>query len=62
MCSQAKGDFARDPTSPTDAGDLQIRQYSPNTIRLYPSSVAEFAKHFHKSPDQLGPEHIRQYQ
>jgi len=42
--------------------DLQIRQYSPTTIRLYLSSVAEFAKHFHKSPDQLGPEHIRQYQ
>ena len=41
--------------------DLQIRQYSP-TIGLYLSSVAEFAKHFHKSPDQLGPEHIRQYQ
>jgi integrase/recombinase XerD len=42
--------------------DLQIRQYSPTTIRLYLSSVAEFAKHFHTSPDQLGPEHIRQYQ
>jgi integrase/recombinase XerD len=42
--------------------DLQIRQYSPTTIRLYLSSVAEFAKHFRKSPDQLGPEHIRQYQ
>ena len=42
--------------------DLQICQYSPTTIRLYLSSVAEFAKHFRKSPDQLGPEHIRQYQ
>ena len=42
--------------------DLQIRQYSPTTIRLYLSSVAEFAKHFRKSPDQLGSEHIRQYQ
>jgi len=42
--------------------DLQIRQYSPTTIRLYLSSVAEFAKHFRKSADQLGPEHIRQYQ
>ncbi len=42
--------------------DLQIRHYSPTTIRLYLHSVAEFAKHFHKPPDQLGPEHIRQYQ
>lgn len=42
--------------------DLQIRHYSPTTIRLYLHSVAEFAKHFHKPPDQLGPEEIRQYQ
>src|SRR5580698_4728302 len=42
--------------------DLQIRQYSPTTIRLYLSSVAEFAKHFRRPPDQLGPEHVRDYQ
>ena len=42
--------------------DLQIRHYSPTTIRLYLHSVAEFAQHFHKPPDQLGVEHIRQYQ
>jgi len=42
--------------------DLQIRHYSPTTIRLYLHSVAEFARHFHKLPDQLGPEQIRQYQ
>jgi integrase/recombinase XerD len=42
--------------------DLQIRHYSPTTIRIYLHSVAEFAQHFRKPPDQLGPEHIRQYQ
>jgi site-specific recombinase XerC len=28
----------------------------------YLHSVAEFARHFHKPPNQLGPEQIRQYQ
>ena len=42
--------------------DLQIRHYSPTTIRVYLHSVAEFAQHFRTPPDQLGPEQIRQYQ
>jgi integrase/recombinase XerD len=42
--------------------DLQIRHYSPNTARAYIRSIAEFAKHFGKSPDLLGAEQIREYQ
>lgn len=42
--------------------DLQIRHYSPTTIRIYLHCAAAFARHFHQPPDQLGPEHIRQYQ
>jgi site-specific recombinase XerD len=42
--------------------ELQRRNYSSKTIRLYLRHVGEFAKHFHRSPDQLGAEDIRQYQ
>jgi len=42
--------------------DLQIRNYSPSTVRCYVRSVADFAKHFKRSPDQLGSEEIRSWQ
>src|SRR5213594_3538774 len=42
--------------------DMQIRNYSPHTVDGYLRYVAQFAKHFHTSPDHLGAEHIRTYQ
>ena len=42
--------------------DMQIRNYSPHTIDGSLRYVAQFAKHFHTSPDRLGAEHIRTYQ
>lgn len=41
--------------------ELQRRNYSPNTIRYYLSTVEDFAQHFKKSPDKLGPDHLRSY-
>jgi len=42
--------------------ELQRRNYSPNTIRYYLNTVTDFAKHFGKPPDKLGPDELRTYQ
>ena len=42
--------------------DLRIRNYAQTTVECYIRSVAEFAKHFNKPPDELGPEEIRSWQ
>jgi integrase/recombinase XerD len=42
--------------------ELQRRNYAQNTVRAYIHAVEDFAKYFHRSPDRLGPDHIRDYQ
>ena len=42
--------------------DMQVRNLALNTQTSYLQQVSLFARHFHKSPERLGPEEIRAYQ
>lgn len=42
--------------------ELQRRNFAPTTIRCYLRTVGEFAAYFHKPPDRLGVEELRQFQ
>lgn len=42
--------------------ELERRNYSQSTTRTYLRTVEDFARYFHRRPDQLGPAHIREYQ
>jgi hypothetical protein len=42
--------------------ELERRNYSEATTRCYIRTVEDFSKRFKRSPDCLGPEHIREYQ
>jgi site-specific recombinase XerD len=42
--------------------ELRRRNFAESTIRSYVHGVEHFSRHFHRRPDQLGPEHIRQSQ
>ena len=41
---------------------LELRNYSQKTVTAYVTAVAQFAKHFGRSPDQLTGEEIQQWQ
>jgi integrase/recombinase XerD len=42
--------------------DMQVRNLARNTQMSYLQQVSQFARHFNKSPELLGPEEIRAYQ
>jgi hypothetical protein len=42
--------------------DLRLRNYSPRTLEAYVAGVARLARHFGRSPDQLGAEEVRSFQ
>jgi len=42
--------------------DLLLRNYAPKTVSVYVAAVARFARHFGRSPELLGVEHVRAYQ
>jgi len=41
--------------------DLSLKRYSPHTQRAYLRCVADFARHFMRSPAQMGEEEIRTF-
>jgi site-specific recombinase XerD len=43
------------------AGDLQLAGYSPATAKKYLHYAGRFAKHFMRSPEELGKEEIREF-
>ena len=41
--------------------EMQLRRFSENTQESYLRSVTELAKHYHKSPDSINTEQLKEY-
>jgi integrase/recombinase XerD len=57
-----RGEVIMTPLRQRYVDDLRLRNKSPRTIETYVLRVAQFAKHFGRSPEKLGPEQLRAYQ
>jgi integrase/recombinase XerD len=42
--------------------DLRLRNYSPRTIEAYLAAVVKLIRYYRRSPDELSPEQVRQFQ
>ena len=42
--------------------DMSIRNFTENTQQSYLLQVSCYARHFHRSPEELGPQDVRAYQ
>ena len=42
--------------------DMAIRNLAENTQSSYLQQIIAYARHFHRAPEDLGPEEIRAYQ
>jgi integrase/recombinase XerD len=42
--------------------EIERRNYTQATAHAYVSAIRRFAEYFHRSPEKLGIEHVRQYQ
>lgn len=41
--------------------EMKLRNFAPGSMDVYVQCVARFAQHFGKSPEALGPEHVRAF-
>ena len=41
--------------------DMNLRNFTPQTIESYVQCIARFARYFKSSPEHLGPEEVRAY-
>src|SRR6476469_2450842 len=56
------GDYPMTPLRQRFIDDLRLRNFSAKTIKAYVAGVVRFARHFRRSPAELGTEDIRSFQ